>query len=162
MHLVAICTSGTSQTATYAYDTSTGRLSSRAFPTVSSAYVKTAYSYDAYGRLGKGWRARRPTPLTRESGGTTNLYKTQYAYSRLSFGIQLERVEQSYSGGWVNANKTQYQWDALGRQSYEERFDWLLGNWVTRYDITQSRRRPAARSLLRAVRLAAERSREAG
>ena len=128
---VRIYDAGSSADTTYTYSTSAGRLTERAFPTVSSAYVKTAYSYDAYGRL-------EYETVTRESGGTTNLYKTQYAYSRLSFGIQLERVEQGYSGGWVNANKTQYQWDTLGRQSYEERFDWLLGNWVTRYDVTQA------------------------
>jgi hypothetical protein len=52
-----------------------------------------------------------------------NLYKMQYACSRLASGIQLERTEQTYSGSWVNANKTRYQWDALGRQAYEERFD---------------------------------------
>ena len=76
--------------------------------------------------------------MTKEAGGTTNLYKTQYAYSRLAFGTQLERIEQAYSGGWVNSNKTQYQWDTLGRQAYEQRYDWVSGAWSTKYDITQA------------------------
>ena len=75
----------------------------------------------------------------RESGGTTNLYKTQYAYSLIAFGHQLERTEQNYTGGaWVNQNKIKYQWDTLARQTYEERFDWVSNAWSTRYDITQT------------------------
>jgi hypothetical protein len=101
---------------------------------VSSAYIKTAYSYDAYGRL-------EYETVTREAGGTTNLCQTQYAYSRLAFGTQLERIEQTYSGGaWANSYKTQYQWDTLGRQAFEERFDYSGGLWLNRYDITQRRR----------------------
>jgi hypothetical protein len=77
--------------------------------------------------------------VTREGGGTANLYRTQYAYSRLAFGTQLERTEQAYSGGaWADSNKTAYQWDTLGRQAYEQRHDWAGGAWSARYDITQS------------------------
>jgi YD repeat-containing protein len=128
---VRVFDAGSSADTIYTYSTSTGRLTERHFPTVSSQYVKTAYSYDAYGRL-------EYETVSREGGGTTNLYRTQYVYSRIAFGIQLERAEQTYSGGWVNADKTQYQWDTLGRQTYEERFDYVLGNWVNRYDITQT------------------------
>jgi len=55
------------------YGTS-GKLTRRDFPTNSSQNIRTAYSYDSAGRL-------EYETVTREAGGTTNLNKTQYAYS---------------------------------------------------------------------------------
>ena len=45
--------------------------------------------------------------MTKENGGTVNLYKTQYAYSYPSgqYVQQTQRTEQTYSGGWVNDNR---------------------------------------------------------
>jgi YD repeat-containing protein len=44
----------------------------RDFPTVSSHWIRTAYSYDAAGRL-------EYETVTNENGGTTDLYKTPVA-----------------------------------------------------------------------------------
>jgi hypothetical protein len=77
----------------------------------------------------------------REAGGTTNLYKNQYAYSWIAAGSgggrQLVRTEQSYSGGWNNDNKLTYKYDALERQYFEQRDDWASGAWSLRFDNTQ-------------------------
>ena len=97
--------------------------------------MRTAYSYDGAGRL-------EYETVTREAGGTTNPYKTQYAYTWIAAGSgggrQLIRTEQAYSGGaWANDNKLTYSYDALERQYFEQRHDWALGAWAARFDTTQ-------------------------
>jgi len=46
--------------------------------------------------------------------------------------------EFTYSGGaWANDNKLTYQYDALERQNFEQRHDWQLGAWASKFDTTQ-------------------------
>jgi YD repeat-containing protein len=70
---VKVYDAGTASDTDYVYTTTTGRLTERHFPTVSSAYNKTAYSYDSYSRLEYGHRmadtAVRPTRQGRRHGG---------------------------------------------------------------------------------------------
>ncbi len=104
----------------YTYNTTSGQLTQRNNPVVSSANVRTTYAYDAAGRLSG-------ETVTREAGGTTNLYKTLYAYSWLTYGKQVIRTEQTYSGSWIDDNKLTYKWDSLSRQEFEGRDDWDSG-----------------------------------
>jgi YD repeat-containing protein len=69
---VSVYDAGTGADTTYTYDTTTGQLTHRDFPTVSSHWIRTAYSYDAAGRL-------EYETVTNENGGTTDLYKTPVA-----------------------------------------------------------------------------------
>jgi YD repeat-containing protein len=107
---------GTGADTTYNYDTTSGQLTHRDFPTVSSHWIRTAYSYDAAGRL-------EYETVTNESGGTTDLYKTPVAatFSRRTarrlkpplppageYVREVQRTEQTYSGGWVNDNRLTY------------------------------------------------------
>ena len=78
--------------------------------------------------------------ITREAGGTTNLTRTQYAYSFATYHRQVVRTEQEYQvAAWVNADKVTYKYDGMERLDYEERHDWddVGSTWVTRYDTTQ-------------------------
>jgi len=48
------------------------------------------------------------------------------------------RTEQAYGGGaWANDNKLTYKYDALERQYFEQRHDWSLGAWLSKFDTTQ-------------------------
>ena len=53
--------------------------------------------------------------MTRETGSTTNLYRTGYAYSYASYHRQVVRTEQDYSGGWVDQDRTTYKYDGMER-----------------------------------------------
>jgi YD repeat-containing protein len=130
---VTVYDAGTPADTTYTYDTTTGELLHRDFPTVASHWIRTAYSYDSAGRL-------EYQTVTNENGGTTNLYRTQYGYSYPSgqYVQQTVRTEQTYSGGWVDDNRVTYKTDSLGRLQYEEREDWSGAAWVSQYSITQS------------------------
>ena len=132
---VDVYDAGSSARTSYTYSSTSGKLTQRDFPTVSSQNIRTTYSYDSAGRL-------EYETITRESGGTTNLYKTQYTYSWIAAasggGRQMERIEQVYSGGaWTNDNKVTYKYDALEREYFEERHDWALGAWASKFDTTQ-------------------------
>jgi YD repeat-containing protein len=108
-----------------------GELTQRNFPTVSSANIRTTYSYDSAGRL-------QYETVTKETGSTTNMYKTGYSYSYLSYGRQVVRTEQQYAvNNWQDSNRVTYKWNTLGWQTYEEREDYNFGSWANRYDITQ-------------------------
>ena len=104
--------------------------SQRNFPTVSSENIRTSYSYDSAGRL-------EYETVTKETGSTTKLSRTQYSYSYLSYGRQVVRTEQTdFVGTWVEVNHTTYQYNTLGWQIFEEREDPTGGGTVV-YDITQ-------------------------
>jgi len=75
--------------------------------------------------------------VSKETGSTTNLYRTGYAYSYLTYGRQLVRTEQDYSGGWNDSWRATYQWDAMERQDSEEREDWSGSSWDSEYLIQQ-------------------------
>jgi len=122
---------GSSEDTAYTYSTTSGKLTQRDFPTVSSANVRTAYAYDSAGRL-------QYETVTRESGGSTNLYRTVYAYSYASYHRQVIRTEQEpLMAAWEDKNRVTYKYDGLGRQDYEEREDWTGAAWQSRYDISQ-------------------------
>jgi len=105
-------------------------LTQRNYPVVSSANIRTSYSYDSAGRL-------QYETVTKETGSTTNLYRTGYAYSYLTYGRQVVRTEQDYSGGWNDSWRVTYQWDAMERQDNEEREDWSGSSWDGEYEILQ-------------------------
>jgi YD repeat-containing protein len=130
---VTVYDAGTPADTTYTYDTTSGELLQRDFPTVAAHWIRTAYSYDSAGRL-------EYQTVTNENGGTTNLNRTQYGYSYPSgqYVQQTVRTEQTYSGGWVDDNRVTYKTDSLGRLQYEEREDWSGAAWVSKYSITQT------------------------
>jgi YD repeat-containing protein len=99
---VTLYDGGTGAATTYGYDTTSGELLTRDFPVQSAQNIRTTYAYDAAGRL-------EYETITREGGGTTNLYRTQYGYSNLSYGQQTVRTEQAYSGSWVNEARLTYR-----------------------------------------------------
>ncbi|UNM08208.1 MAG: RHS repeat protein [Planctomycetales bacterium] len=128
---VDVYIAGTAESSTYAYDTTSGKETYRRFPTVSSAYIQTASSYDSAGRL-------QYETVSKETGSTTNMYRTSYSYSFLTYGRQVVRTEQEYTlGTWLDKNRLTYKWNTLGWQTYEEREDYHLGSWSNRYDISQ-------------------------
>ena len=108
-----------------------GELTQRNFPTVSSTNVRTSYSYDSAGRL-------EYETVTKETGSTTNMYRTNYSYSYLTYGRQVVRLEEQYAvNNWQSSNRVTYKWNTLGWQNYEEREDYNFGSWANRYDISQ-------------------------
>jgi len=98
---VKIYDNGTAEDTDYTYSTTSGKLTQRDFPTVSSQNIRTSYSYDSAGRL-------QYETVTKETGSTTNLYRTGYAYSYLTYGRQVVRTEQDYSGGARRTSGTQW------------------------------------------------------
>ncbi|MBN2082526.1 hypothetical protein JW859_10025 [bacterium] len=72
--------------------------------------------------------------VTRETGSTTNLYRTGYAYSYVSYHRQVIRTEQNYNSGWVDDFRVTYKYDGMERQSYEKREDYdPYTNWTQMY-----------------------------
>jgi len=69
------------------YNTSPGKLSYRDLPKESNQRVRTASINDSAGRLAY-------ETVTRESGGSTNLYCTAYSYSYNNYHRQVVRTEQ--------------------------------------------------------------------
>jgi len=60
---------------------------------------------------------------------------------RWDCGHTLTRTEQSWDSqqsAWANGFRSLYSWDSLGRQYYEERQDYSGGQFVNRYDVTQT------------------------
>ncbi|UNM07828.1 MAG: RHS repeat protein [Planctomycetales bacterium] len=128
---VDVYAGGSAESTTYTYDTSSGELTQRNFPTVSSANIRSTYSYDSAGKL-------QYETLTKETGSTTNMYRTVYSSSALTYGNQVVRTEQQYQlGTWLDQSRVTYKWDTMKRQTYEEREDYHLGSWSNRYDISQ-------------------------
>ena len=72
-----------------------GKLTQRNLPEESRQNIRTTNSYDSAGRL-------EYETVTREAAGTTNLYRTGYAYSYASYHRQVVRTEQNYDSGWVD------------------------------------------------------------
>ena len=62
---VKVYDAGNAADTDYTYNTTSGQLTQRNNPVVSSANIRTSYAYDAAGRLGN-------ETVTREAGGTTN------------------------------------------------------------------------------------------
>jgi hypothetical protein len=56
---VKVYDAGTASDTDYMYSTTTGRLAERHFPTVSSAYIKTAYIYNVHIRRGSIYKGSR-------------------------------------------------------------------------------------------------------
>jgi hypothetical protein len=128
---VTVYDAGTPADTTYTYDTTTGELLRRDFPTNGGNHIRTTYSYDGAGRL-------EYETITREAMSTTNLYRTQYAYNWLTYGNEVVRTEQTYSGGWVNDNELTYQYNPLSWQTYEQRRDWTGLAWASKYTVSQT------------------------
>jgi hypothetical protein len=82
---VSVYDAGTGADTTYSYDTTSGQLTQRDFPTVSSRWIRTAYSYDAARRLEFGGTGALAGGRSVGGGacsmdcGTTDLYKTPVA-----------------------------------------------------------------------------------
>jgi YD repeat-containing protein len=135
LNTVAIYVAGTPETTSYTYNTTSGKLTQRNLPAASGSNIRTTYAYDGAGRL-------EYETVTRESGGgTTNLYRTSYAYTYIAAGSgggrSLLRTEETYSGGWVNSNKVNYEWNALEWMKLEQRHDWVSSAWSAQYDVSQ-------------------------
>src|SRR5262249_41983441 len=130
--IATIYDSGTGADTTYTYDTTTGQLLTRDFPTVSTHWIRTGYAYDSAGRL-------QYETVTKENGGHGGPYKTQYRHPVPSGqeGGEGQRAEQALKPGWVNGNRLTDRADSLGRLQYEEREDWNGSSWVSKYNITQ-------------------------
>ena len=76
--------------------------------------------------------------MTRETGSTTNLYCTSYAYSYSSYHRQVVRTEQEpLMAAWEDKNRVTYKYDEMERLDYEEREDWVAVAWNNRYDTAQ-------------------------
>ncbi|MCH7472226.1 hypothetical protein IIA79_04670 [bacterium] len=126
---------GSAEDTDYSYSTTSGKLTQRDFPTVSSNNIRTAYAYDTAGRL-------QYETYTRETGvGPTNLYRTVYAHSFPSgtYHRQEVRTEQNWNGGasqWDDSWKATYKWDGMERQDDEQREDYSAG-WTAQYTTTQ-------------------------
>lgn len=102
------------------------------FPTESSQHIRTAYSYDAAGRLSC-------QTVTREAGGTTNLNRTNYTYVYSTAGHNRQLVQEEQQGGmggWINSSQVTYRYDGMERLDYEKREDWMSNPdpaWVQTY-----------------------------
>ena len=102
---------GTGSDTDYSYNTTSGKLSYRDYPTVSSTNIRTTYSYDSAGRL-------QYETVTRETGSTTNLYRTGYAYSYPSYHRQVVRTEQEpLMAAWEDKNRVTYKYDGMERSN---------------------------------------------
>ena len=75
----AVYDAGAAADTDYTYDTTSGLLTQRNFPVALSNNIRMTYAYDSAGRL-------EYETQTRQAAGTTNLYKTQYAYSYIAAG----------------------------------------------------------------------------
>ena len=56
--------------------------------------------------------------MTRETGSTTNLYRTGYAYSYASYHRQVVRTEQEpLMAAWEDKNRVTYKYDGMERNN---------------------------------------------